>query len=158
VPTLRRFRIAILTPLLFLAQAFACDPMGPTAVGVVRLSPEASAEGGLTLEVRAFAEEIMPWVGPEESLAGHEWLLESSRPLEGMTFPLEYEVGGQLGTSEHEEWRVLVWIARSEAREVPQSGEWFGTVTFSLDDCGILFSSYCGVAMDLEVEIDQQLP
>jgi hypothetical protein len=140
---------------VFFMTAVACDPMGPGAFGVVELAAEANSEGARSLELRA-----RPIIGAEEgALDGDAWVLSESIPLEdGAGFPMEYSIGYHLGTTEHKDWQVLLWLSTGESGAGPRGGEWYGTGRFELVDCGPAFSGYCGSPGGPRLTIDRQVP
>jgi hypothetical protein len=79
---------------------------------------------------------------------------QASWPLAEIEFPFSYYIGGGLGSTEHENWRVVAWIAESEDVGRPQPGEWYGARLFTLEDCGVMVSGYCGRVSDFNFEID----
>lgn len=141
-------------PLVPTLLGAACDPLAPGATGQLIVSTEANFEEGNALEIR-----LLPDDGESFDLATADFSdvyrhRQESLGLVGIEFPINYVIGGGLGTSEYEHWRVVAWISKSEDIDRPQPGEWYGTSAFSAEDCGIMHSGYCGMMTDIDLEIE----
>jgi len=148
----RRIRLLyLLFPLLLVA---ACDPQGPGAMGRLSLSPRTDLDRGLTLEIRMVRDDGEPFDPTIADLSVEYPIRRASISLSEVEFPFEYMVGGGLGTTEHEHWRVVAWIAESADVDRPKVGEYYGSREFDLVDCGIIFSKYCAVTLDVDLEIE----
>ena len=148
----RRGRLLLLlVPVLLSA---ACDPQAPGASGQLTVAPEANFDEGSTLEIR-----LLPDDGKSFDLAAAEFVDEdrhhqASISLAEIEFPFHYAIGGGIGHSEFEHWRVVAWISESEDVDRPKPGEWYATRVFSIADCGPAFSGYCGVMFDVDLAIE----
>jgi hypothetical protein len=149
--TWRNLFLAISLPLLL---GVACDPAAPGATGQLVVSPEAKLETARTLEIRLVPDDGKPFDVAKAHLGVETGHRAASRSLAEIDFPFEYEIGGGSGDSEHEHWRVVAWIAESEDVTRPNPGEWYGTREFTAEDCGPMFSGYCGVMFDIDLEIE----
>ena len=140
---------------VFLLGGAACDPQGPGAAGQVTLSPAATTDGAITLEIRAYPDDGQPFDPGTVDLSGRVWSAGESLPLTGVeAFPMRYGVVGPMGYTEQQRWRLLAWIATTTAVERPQPGEWYGTRLFDLGKCGGVFPDFCGIAHGIDIEID----
>jgi hypothetical protein len=135
----------------------ACDPLAPGATGQLSVSPEVNLEEGHVLEIR-----ILPDVGEPFDLAqadfsdaNRHW--QDSLPLAELEIPIDYFIGGGLGSSEHEHWRVVAWISKSANVNQPAPGEWYGTSAFDAGDCGVAHSGFCGVMTNVDLKIESLL-
>ena len=149
--TWRTLLMGVFLPLVLGA---ACDPMAPGAVGQLMVSPQATVEDGRTLEMRLLANDGKPFDVATTDLVVEYPDQQASWNLAEIEFPFRYDIGGGLGSSEHEHWRVIAWIADSEDVDRPKSGEWYGSREFSINDCGVMISGYCGVMFDIDLEIE----
>ena len=148
-------RIAI--PILVILFSLACDPQGPGAMGQLTTSPEADVDDGRFLELCAFADDGETFDPATANLSERGRLMRESLDLAHVEFPFEYVVGGGMGTSEVRQWRVLAWIAESEALEGPGGGAWYGTRLFELEKCGAPHGDYCGIAEGVDFAIDSRV-
>ena len=155
-PTSKRSRfLVLLVPLLLGA---ACDPQGPGAMGQLTVSPEVTLEAAGTLEIRFAPDDGNAFDPGSTNLSDENSDRRVSWNLAEIEFPFSYHVGGGLGTTEHEHWRVVAWIAKSSDVDRPMPGEVYGTRVFDVEDCGLVFSKYCGVMSDIDLEIDISRP
>jgi hypothetical protein len=145
-----------LLSLVLLLPGAACDPLGPGAVGRLRLSPDAEIVPGGMLEMRAFPDDGQAFDPATTTWADRQWPIDQRWPLSEITFPFHYGIGGGVGHNETQSWRLVAWISRSENADAPTKGEWYGTQLFSLAECGFPFSGYCGVTQGIEIEIDRK--
>ena len=149
-------RTRVILPVLPLLLGVACDPQGPGAMGRLTVSPEADIDSGRTLEIRTFPDDGQAFDPATANLSDREWLRRESWDLTRMELPSVYQVGGEMGYTDHERWRLVIWIAESEDVERPRSGEWYGTRLFNLNECGMPFSGYCSITDEVDIDIDQQ--
>ena len=147
--------LVLLVPLLLGA---ACDPQGPGAMGQLTVSPEVTPEAARTLEIRLVPDDGNTFDPGSADLTVEYGHRQASWNLAEIGFPFSYHVGGGLGTTEHEQWRVIAWIAKSSNVDRPMPGEYYGTRVFDVEDCGIVFSAYCGVISDIDLEIGISRP
>jgi len=147
-------RTSLLVILLPLMLGVACDPMAPGAVGQLIVSPEARFEDGHTLEISMLADDGTPFDLATADLSVEYRHQQASWNLAEIEFPFQYDIGGGLGSSEHEHWRVIAWVAESEEVDRPKPGEWYGTREFSVEDCGVMISGFCGVMFGIDLEIE----
>ncbi len=154
-PMAQRCRLLVLLVPFLLGAA--CDPQGPGAMGRLTVSPEAGLDAGNTLEIRLLPDDGNAFDPGSTNLSDENRDRRVSWNLAEIEFPFSYHVGGGLGTTEHEHWRVIAWIAKSSNVDRPMPGEYYGTRDFDVEDCGIVFSKYCGVmsAIDLEIDISR---
>jgi hypothetical protein len=136
------------------ALGVACDPAAPGATGQLVVSPEAKLETGRALEIRMLPNDGRPFDPATADLVVEFEHRGASWNLAEIRFPFQYEVGGGLGSSKHEHWRVVAWIAKSEDVTRPNPGEWYGTRDFTTEDCGSMISGYCGMMFDVDLEIE----
>jgi len=132
----------------------ACDPEAPGATGTVDLGPGADTSGFSWLHVAAHAD-------ADGELQVSDLVLESGQPFEDIvsrrvalsdvSFPWSYELGGGVGATEIESWRVTAWIGATED-EVPVSGDLWGSTPFEVAKCGRM--GFCGVRSGVDVVID----
>jgi len=146
--------LLLLIPLLFGA---ACDPMAPGASGQLVVSDRANIEEGKTLEIRLLPDnaESFDVTTADFSAENRHW--QESLDLAGIVFPTDYVIGGGLGSSEYEHWRVVAWISKSEDVNRPQTGEWYGTSDYNVEDCGMAHSGFCGVISGVDIKIESLL-
>lgn len=149
--TLRTLLLVILLPLLL---GVACDPLAPGAVGQLVVSPEAKIDAGRTLEIRFLPDDGKPFDLATADLSAEYRHQQASWNLAEIEFPFQYGIGGGLGSSEHELWRVIAWIAESDEVDRPKPGEWYGTRELGVADCGLTISGYCGVMSGIDFEIE----
>ena len=146
---------------LLCSLAIGCDPGGPGAEGVISLGPEIDPADYSTLELRAFPDPEAGFDVSEGVPAGGE-LFAVSHDLAEVEFPFEYLIGGGVGTTEFQRWRVLAWLAVAEPEAAgadgPASGEWYGTTLFVVDACGGTVGGYCGLTKGVDFTIDTELP
>ena len=147
-------RTSLLVILLPLMLGVACDPMAPGAMGQLIVSPEAKFDGGRTLEIRFLPNDGTPFDLATADLSVEYRHQQASWNLAEIEFPFQYDIGGGLGSSEHEHWRVIAWVAESEEVDRPKPGEWYGTREFSVEDCGVMISGFCGVMFGIDLEIE----
>jgi hypothetical protein len=143
--------ILLLVPLLLGA---ACDPLAPGATGKLVASPGASFEDEATLEIRLLPDAGEPFDPDSADFSEMNRQRQMSLSLAEVEFPFEYVVGGGLGSSEYEHWRVVAWISKSDDVDRPKSGELYGTRVFNAEDCGLMISGYCGLGYDIDIEVD----
>lgn len=155
-PMSKRSRFLILLVPLLLGAA--CDPQGPGAMGQLTVSPEVTLEAAGTLEIRLLPDDGNPFDPASTDLSVEYDHRQTSWNLAEIDFPFSYHVGGGLGTTEHEHWRVVAWIAKSSDVDRPMPGEVYGTRVFDVEDCGLVFSKYCGVMSDIDLEINISRP
>lgn len=148
------WRTLLLVVSLPLVLGVACDPMAPGATGQLIVSPEAKLDAGRTLEIRLLADDGKPFDVATSDLVVEFRHRQASWNLAEIEFPFQYDIGGGLGSSEHEHWRVIAWIAESDEVDRPKPGEWHGTSEFSIEDCGPMISGYCGVMFGIDLEIE----
>ena len=148
------WRSLFLVVSLPLVLGVACDPMAPGATGQLIVSPEAKFEAGRTLEIRLLADDGKPFDVATADLVVEYRHRQASWNLAEIEFPFQYDIGGGLGSSEHEHWRVIAWIAESEEVDRPKPGEWYGTRELSVEDCGAMISGYCGVMFGVDLAIE----
>lgn len=147
-------RTSLLVILLPLMLGVACDPQGPGAMGQLIVSPDARLDDGRTLELRLLPDDGKPFDPASTDLSDPGSHRSESWDLADVDFPFQYGIGGGLGTSEHEQWRLVAWIAKSVNVDRPKPDEWYGTRLFNLHDCGVVFSNYCGVTVDVDLELE----
>ena len=146
-------RVAALACVVVSAHLGGCNVHGPGVAGLVALDPGIDAAEFTTLEIRAFPDEEetfdpavdgMPEIDPDFSLG--------VEIVEGM-FPYEYYMKKHIGPSDHQRWRVVAWISPQVESELPEVGDWWGTMGFDVPECGYR-SDFCFVAegVDLVVE------
>lgn len=135
----------------------ACDPLGPGAIGQLIISPDIPLATGRRLEMRAFADDGKPFDPATVNWSGQGWLLAQSWDLAGISFPFSYEIGGGMGYTDHQRWRLVAWISGSEGAVQPRNGEWYGSRLFNLDECGMPFPGYCGVTVEVDLAIEHRL-
>ena len=61
-----------------------------------------------------------------------------------------------MGYTDHKRWRLVAWIAGPEDAERPARGAWYGTRLFNLNECGLPFSGYCGMTVNVDIELDHR--
>ena len=130
----------------------ACDPAGPGASGVIKLSGDLDARDFSTLEIRVYADagekfirEAVPTQAPGQSTVS----------TNEVTFPYAYNVGEALGTTSQKRWRMTSWLSRgSGSSDRPAELEPFCSVAFELADCGAQFGGYCDLAREIDCTIE----
>lgn len=141
--------------------ALGCDPGGPGAEGTISLAPELDASLYATLELRAFPEPEGEFDVLDGAPTSGEIFVQR-HDLADIEFPFEYLLGGGVGTTEFKRWRVLAWLSATksdaELPNGPVAGEWYGTATFAVKECGGMFDGYCGVTGGVNLTIDTELP
>jgi hypothetical protein len=80
-------------------------------------------------------------------------------PTDGLTFPVTYNVGDVLGTTEQQKWRVFGWLSASTDTTAvgPSTGELFGTATFSLVSCE-QYGGYCQTTDHVDMLLEKMAP
>jgi len=146
-------RASLLVILLPLVLGVACDPQGPGAMGQLMVSPDVRLDGR-TLELRLLPDDGKPFNPASTDLSDPGSHYSESWDLADVNFPFPYGIGGGIGTSEHAQWRLVAWIAKSVNVDRPKPDEWYGTRVFGLADCGVIFSKYCGVMIDVDLELE----
>ena len=107
-------KFAILLVLAALTGPLAsCDPGGPGAEGTISLDPEIDLADYRTLELRAFPDPGAGYDAASGAPAEGE-LFASSYDLADITFPYGYLIGGGVGTTDHQRWRILAWLSVSK--------------------------------------------
>ena len=156
-----RYTRLMIVPLVLISQA--CDPLAPGASGRLSLAPGIDLSSYATLVIRAYPSDSsfhvsMPPSGPRDPI-DNPWLIE---PLEGLTFPYDYYLGGGLGTTKSDGWRLVAWLTPTSAEEAfgtwIGSSEPYGTRLFEIGDCGSYFGDYCGVTESVDLLIDSFAP
>lgn len=129
------------------AASSGCDPNGAGAAGLVSLGPGVSTEGFTNLKFCAAPEPAEP---PAESFpATCELSLDVS--LADVKFPYPYEISAGIGTTEHDRWRLVVWMTADAKSTKPASGEPFGLMLFSVASCGAGVEEYCGITSGVDL-------
>ncbi len=148
-----------LKPLLLMLPLLVagCDPQGPGAAGQIKLSPDINIGSGKTLEVRAFPDDGQTFDPETTDWSNRHWAQHQSWPLGEIKFPFDYLVGGKMGYTDDQRWRLLVWIAGSESGDRPSKGAWYSSRLFSLNKCGLMFSGYCGISFPVDITIDHRI-
>ena len=123
-------------------------------MGQLTVSPEADLDAGLTLEVRLLPDDGEIFDIDSANLSDGNGHHQASWDLADVELPFSYHVGGGIGTSEHEHWHVVAWIAESSIVDRPKPGEIYGTRAFDINDCGLLFSEYCGMMSGIDLEMN----
>ncbi len=150
-------RAGLLGPILLLVTCVACDPQGPGAMGQLTVSDGVNEDAGRTLQIRAFPDDGQLFDAAAAMLSDQGSRLSESLDLAQVELPMEYWIGGGIGNTEFERWRVLAWFAESDSVERPRIGEWYGTRLFVLAKCGFPFSGYCGIVPGIDVEINRRI-
>src|SRR5687768_3590965 len=138
-----RFRNACVV-LSLVALGTGCDPGGAGASGVISLGPGVTTDGFTTLRICATPE---PEVPPTSGFLDTCELLQNEA-ISDIKFPHPYEVSAGLGTTEHEKWRLVIFLTSDEASVKPAANEPFGLTLFSVGSCAggsEYVDEYCGV-------------
>jgi hypothetical protein len=132
------------------ALGTGCDPGGAGASGVISLGPGVTAEGFTTLRICATPE---PEVPPTSGFLETCELLENEN-VSDIKFPHPYEISAGLGTTDHEKWRLVIFLTSDETSVKPTSEEPFGLTLFSVGSCGAGYiDEYCGVTPAVDVTL-----
>lgn len=127
-------------------------------MGQLTVSPDADLDAGRTLEVRLLPDDGENFDLDSANLSDENRHRQESWNLAEIEFPFSYHVGGGLGTSEYEHWHVVAWIAESSDVDRPKPGEVYGTRVFDIEDCGLMFSKYCGMMSGIDLEMNTSRP
>ena len=149
-----KWRTLFIVVSLPVALGVACDPAALEQRGNSLFHPRRNSETGRTLEIRLVPGDGKPFDPGTADLVVEIRHRAASWGLAEIEFPFHYDIGGGLGNSEHEHWRVVAWIAESEDVTRPNPGEWYGTRDFTAEDCGSMISGYCGMMLDVDLEIE----
>ena len=160
----RRHSFVVLAFGLLGLLAAGCDPGGPGVAGDVSLGASVSPAMFQTLIVRAVPDTGTAF-DPAKPVfdvpppAGETAWANTSAPLMGLTFPFPYSVGGGVGTTTQEKWRLFAWLSAGTdtAALGPKTGEPFGMTTFSVVSCE-QFGDYCQTTEGVNVVIDKVAP
>jgi len=149
-----------------LAIATGCDPLGPSAQGVVSLGPGVELAGATSLELRLVPARLSE-LSPGESVATDNRCDNGNAPHSGMSdsfaigdvrFPFAYELSCGIGTSDSSHWRVIAVLHKgTQALDLIPPGEWFGTSNFTVGGCGLGIDGYCGMISGVDVVIDDMI-
>lgn len=133
-----------------LAALGGCDPGGAGASGVISLGQGVTTEGFTTLRICATPEpEVPPTSGFLDTC---EILVNES--VADIKFPHPYEITAGLGPSDHEKWRLVIFLTSDESSVKPESGEPFGLTLFSVGGCAAgEIDQYCGVTPGVDVTL-----
>jgi hypothetical protein len=149
--------------LAVLAITTGCDPLGPSAEGVVSLGPGVEPAGATSLELRLVPERSTEFSPGDSVVTGNRCDngnafqngISASFAIADVTFPFAYDLSCGIGTSDHSHWRVIAFLHKgTQQAAVIAPGEWFGTSDFTARGCGIGIDGYCGVTTDVDVVLD----
>lgn len=164
---------------------FGCDPGMPGAAGTIELGSGVDASQFANIELRAIPVEgafdpenpafptqvsdnlyqtgegpSAAWVGDLQSQEDGVIFLQKGQALSDITFPFEYQLGGDgIGYTELEHWRLFAWLstnADSHLVAAPAAGEPYGVVDWDAKSCGM--SGYCSLQTGVNVTIDKIAP
>lgn len=132
------------------ALGSGCDPGGAGASGVISLGQGVTTDGFTTLRICATPEpEVPPTSGFLDTC---EILVNES--VADIKFPHPYEITAGLGPSDHEKWRLVIFLTSDESSVKPESGEPFGLTLFSVGGCAAgEIDQYCGMTPGVDVTL-----
>jgi hypothetical protein len=130
------------------ALGSGCDPGGAGAAGLITLGQGVNPEEFTTLRICATPEpEVPPMTGFLDTCE----ILQNEKVAD-IKFPHPYEITAGLGPSDHEKWRLVVFLTSDEASVKPESNEPFGLTLFSVGGCvANEVEQFCGVTPGVDV-------
>lgn len=138
----------------------ACDPMTPSASGVVTIGPNINITQYSTLHIRAFPSPTFTLSLPDlQTAEALPPLIVSA--LSEIAFPYKYEPVGVMGISDEAKYELFAWLSKetnSPELKGPFSGDAYGQTTFQAKKCGSFSKSYCGVTGGTDILIDKIAP
>lgn len=136
--------LRVLATLCFLP--LGCDPAGPGAAGNISLDPSVDASKFTVLEVRAYPDASGSF-DPKNIPDGAGFSEEQA--VKDLTFPTHYELGGGIGTTDDQHWRMTAWLSATAGSKAPATSDPQCSVPFDIDDCSAGFDGYCSTTQDV---------
>jgi hypothetical protein len=152
-----KWNIIVRRSIASLSVAFlvACgDPGAPAVSGTLSLGTSVRSSDFSSLQVRAYPDSASTF---DASRVAADPINSATDMLTSVAFPFHYQLGGGIGTSEAQRWRLVAWLSHTSLTDKLESGDVFCTTLFTLHSCGA-YGGYCGETRDVDCTLDSAIP